>query len=137
LRAPFARLHPGDYLALLAYVNRSERLTKMLQELRAAILAHKHVATCLGFGPQFLHSTGQAYKGGAKHRCVLQITAAAEADIKIPGRHIGFAVVEGAQARGDFNGLCARGRRLLRVHLAHDITAGIDALSQAAKRALT
>jgi transaldolase / glucose-6-phosphate isomerase len=137
LRAHFARLQPGDYLALLAYVNRSEPHIKVLQDLRAGILVRKHVATCLGFGPRFLHATGQAYKGGPNTGVFLQITADPGVDLKIPARHLSFAVVEAAQARGDFRVLCEHGRRLLRVHLAHDVSAGLDALSEAAKRALS
>jgi transaldolase / glucose-6-phosphate isomerase len=136
LRAHFARLHPGDYLALLAYVNRSESNIKALQDLRAGILVHKHVATCLGFGPRFLYAAGQAYKGGPNTGVFLQITADPAVDLNIPARHVSFAAVGAAQARGDFRVLCEHGRRLLRVHLAHNVGAGLDALGQAAKRAL-
>jgi transaldolase / glucose-6-phosphate isomerase len=137
LRAHFARIRPGDYLALLAYVNRSEPHIKVLQDLRAGILAHKHVATCLGFGPRFMHATGQAYKGGPNSGVFLQITADPGVDLEMPRRHVRFAIVEAAQARGDFRVLCKYGRRLLRVHLAHNVSAGLEALSQAAKRALS
>ena len=137
LRAHFARIRPGDYLALLAYVKRSEPHVKVLQDLRAGILAHKHVATCLGFGPRFLHATGQVYKGGPNSGVFLQITADPGVDLEIPARHVRFAIVEAAQARGDFRVLCKYGRRLLRVHLPHNVSAGLETLSQAAKRALS
>jgi transaldolase / glucose-6-phosphate isomerase len=136
LRAHFARIRPGDYLALLAYVNRSESNIKALQDLRAGILVHKHVATRLGFGPRFLHATGQAYKGGPNTGVFLQITADPGGDLNIPARHTSFAALEAARARGDFRTLCEHGRRLLRVHLAHNVGAGLDALSRAAKRAM-
>jgi len=134
LRAHFARIRPGDYLALLAYVNRSEPHIKVLQDLRAGILAHKHVATCLGFGPRFLHATAPAHKGGPNSGVFLQITADPGVDLEIPAPHVSVAI---AEARGDFRVLCKCGRRLLRVHLAHNVSAGLEALSQAAKRALS
>jgi transaldolase / glucose-6-phosphate isomerase len=137
LRAHFTRIRPGDYLALLAYVNRSEPHIKVLQDLRAGVLTHKHVATCLGFGPRFLHATGPACKGGPNTGVFLQITADPGVDLEIPARHVSFASVEAAQARGHFRVLCKYGRRLLRVHLAYNVSAGLEALSQAAKRALS
>jgi transaldolase / glucose-6-phosphate isomerase len=136
LRAHFARIQPGDYLALLAYFNGSEPHIKVLQDLRAGILVHKHVATCLGLGPRCLYAAGQAYKGGPNTGVFLQITADPGGDLNIPARPVRFALGEAAQARGDFRVLCEQGRRLLRVHLAQNVSAGLDALSRAAKRAL-
>jgi transaldolase/glucose-6-phosphate isomerase len=134
LGAHFARLHDGDYFAILAYVDRNEAHAASLSELRTAIRNRKRVATCVGFGPRFLHSTGQAYKGGPNSGVFLQITHAATPDLAIPGRKAGFGVIEAAQARGDFDVLAGRGRRLLRAHLAHN--ADLDEISDAAKRAL-
>jgi len=136
LRAQFGRLHDGDYFAVLAYIERSEAHIRALQELRTAVRDSKHVATCLQFGPRFLHSTGQAYKGGPNSGVFLQITADAAADVAVPGRKASFGVIEAAQARGDLRVLADRGRRVLRAHVSHDLDAGIAALSEAARAAL-
>jgi len=137
LRAHFDRVRAGDYVATLAYVHRSEAYIKALQALRAVILERKHVATCLGFGPRFLHSTGQAYKGGPNTGVFLQITADDGADLQVPGRRASFGVVKAAQAHGDFQVLAERGRRLLRAHIARDVAGGLAALGEATRRALT
>jgi hypothetical protein len=97
----------------------------------------KHVATCLGFGPRFLHSTGQAYKGGPNSGVFLQITCDDAADVAIPGQKFTFGVVKAAQARGDFAVLAERGRRALRVHLGVDIDAGLAMLGTAVREALS
>ena len=89
-----------------------------LETLRNAIRDHKHVATCVGFGPRFLHSTGQAYKGGPNSGVFLQITTSDPADLQVPGANYTFGTVKAAQARGDFAVLAERGRRALRVHLS-------------------
>lgn len=136
LRAHFARLHDGDYFAIMAYVQRAQAQAKPLQELRLAVRDKKHVATCLEFGPRFLHSTGQAYKGGPNSGVFLQVTADPAADVKIPGRKASFGVIEAAQARGDLRVLAERGRRVLRAHLAGDLDARLDELNQAARAAL-
>lgn len=137
LGAHFARLHDGDYFAILAYVDRNEAHQKPLQQLRAAVRDSKHVATCLQFGPRFLHSTGQAYKGGPNSGVFLQITADSNSDdVHIPGRKASFGMIEAAQARGDFRVLAERGRRALRVHVAHDLGAGLAAISKAAQTVL-
>ena len=107
-----------------------------LQELRTAVRDGKHVATCLQFGPRFLHSTGQAYKGGPNSGVFLQVTADSAEDVKIPGRKASFGVIEAAQARGDFRVLEQRGRRVLRAHLARDLDAGLAELNKAARSAL-
>jgi transaldolase / glucose-6-phosphate isomerase len=136
LGAHFARIHDGDYFGVLAYVERSAAHTRTLQQLRTAVRDAKRVATCLQFGPRFLHSTGQAYKGGPNSGVFLQITADAAADVAIPGRKASFGVIEAAQARGDFRVLAERGRRVLRAHLGSDVDSGLAALSEAARHAL-
>ncbi len=136
LGAHFGRLHDGDYFAILAYLDRDEAHVDSLQDLRTAVRDSKHVATCLQFGPRFLHSTGQAYKGGPNSGVFLQVTADAAADLAIPGRKASFGVIEAAQARGDFRVLEQRGRRVLRAHLAEDVTRGLAALGKAARSAL-
>ena len=136
LGAHFGRIHDGDYFAILAYLERNDAHTRALQELRAAVRDAKHVATALQFGPRFLHSTGQAYKGGANSGVFLEITADAAADVAVPGRKATFGVIEAAQARGDFRVLAERGRRVLRAQVAHDLKAGLAAITKAAQAAL-
>ncbi len=135
-RAHLGRLQPGDYFALLAYVERNEPNESVFQEIRRSVRNRKHVATCLGFGPRFLHSTGQAYKGGPNTGVFLQITADDATDIPVPGRKYTFGVVKAAQARGDFQVLSERNRRLLRVHLSADVPAGLAAVQAAVQAAL-
>jgi transaldolase/glucose-6-phosphate isomerase len=137
LKAHFARLKPGDYAATLAYVARDKKHIDVLQKLRLALRDKRHVATCVGFGPRFLHSTGQAYKGGPNSGVFLQVTADDAADLAIPGQSASFGVVKAAQARGDFDVLSERGRRALRVHLKGDVDRGLQALGAAVDRALS
>jgi transaldolase/glucose-6-phosphate isomerase len=137
LAAHFSRLVSGDYFALLAYLARDERNTSLLQQLRLAMRDRRRVATCLEFGPRFLHSTGQAYKGGPDSGVFLQITADNREDLAIPRHRATFGVVNAAQARGDFEVLLERGRRALRVHLNGDLDSGLAALKTAFERALT
>jgi transaldolase / glucose-6-phosphate isomerase len=136
LRAHFARLAAGDYFALLGYLERNQAHESVLQQLRLAVRDSKRVATCLGFGPRFLHSTGQAYKGGPNSGVFLQITCDDVEDVAVPGQRYTFGVVKAAQARGDFAVLVERGRRALRVHLGSDVRAGLGALLTAAREAL-
>jgi len=137
LRAHLTRLSGGDYFALLAYVARNASHQDALNEIRVAIRDAKRVATCLGFGPRFLHSTGQAYKGGPNTGVFLQITADHAADIPVPGRNYSFGAVIDATAAGDFAVLNERGRRALRIHLRADVSAGIARLKQAILTALS
>ena len=136
LAAHFARIANGDYFALLAYLARNEQNASALQDLRLALRDRRRVATCLEFGPRFLHSTGQAYKGGPDSGVFLQITADDGEDLTIPGHRASFGVVKNAQARGDFDVLLERGRRALRVHLNGEIAAALKALQAAFERAL-
>jgi transaldolase / glucose-6-phosphate isomerase len=136
LRTHLARIRPGDYVALLAYIERNTRHREALQELRTMIRDKKRVATCVGFGPRFLHSTGQAYKGGPPTGVFLQITCDDAQDLPVPGQNYTFGIVKAAQARGDFDVLADRGRRALRVHLGADIAAGLTRLTEAIRRIL-
>jgi transaldolase / glucose-6-phosphate isomerase len=136
LRAHFERLEPGDYCALLAYVERNKRHHDTLQEIRLMVRDRKRVATCLGFGPRFLHSTGQAYKGGPNTGVFLQITCDDANDLAVPEQKYTFGVVKAAEARGDFEVLAERGRRVLRVHLGPDVAAGLTTLKEAIRQAL-
>ncbi|MGH9404695.1 MAG: bifunctional transaldolase/phosoglucose isomerase [Terriglobia bacterium] len=136
LRSHLARLKPGDYFAVLGYVAMNRAHEEKLQALRHAVRDSKRVATCLGFGPRFLHSTGQAYKGGPNTGVFLQITCDDAADLPVPGHKFTFGVVKAAQARGDFQVLADRGRRLLRAHVGRDVSAGLDTLERAVREAL-
>jgi transaldolase / glucose-6-phosphate isomerase len=136
LQAHLSRLHPGDYFATLAYVERNPMTIATLGQLRTAVRDHKHIATCAEFGPRFLHSTGQAYKGGPNTGVFLQITADAAQDLAVPGRKATFGVIQAAQARGDFRVLAERGRRVLRAHIAGEVSAGLAEIERATQRAL-
>jgi transaldolase/glucose-6-phosphate isomerase len=136
LKAHLDRLQPGDYFALLAYVEMNETHERKLQWTRHMVRDTKHVATCLGFGPRFLHSTGQAYKGGPNTGVFLQITCDDAADLPVPGQKYTFGLVKAAQARGDFEVLAERGRRALRVHLGVDVNRGLAILEIAVRVAL-
>jgi transaldolase/glucose-6-phosphate isomerase len=136
LRAHLGTLKAGDYFALLAYVQMNQPHEDALQGMRLRVRNTKKVATCLGFGPRFLHSTGQDYKGGPNTGVFLQITADDAQDIPVPGQKYTFGVVKAAQARGDLEVLLERGRRALRIHLGPDVKAGLEKLASALERAL-
>jgi transaldolase/glucose-6-phosphate isomerase len=136
LKAHLRRLSPGDYFALLAYIEMNEAHERALQTMRHGIRDAKHVATCLEFGPRFLHSTGQAYKGGPNTGVFLQITCDDAADLPVPGQKYTFGLVKAAQARGDFQVLVERGRRALRIHLGADVPAQLVTLQAAFLAAL-
>ncbi len=136
LKAHLGRLHPGDYFAVLGYITMNDANEKALQAIRLAVRDKKKVATVLGFGPRFLHSTGQAYKGGPNSGVFLQITCDDAVDLPVPGQKYSFGTVKAAQARGDFAVLAERGRRALRVHLGKDVAAGLDTLAKAVKQAI-
>ena len=136
LRAHLARLGNNDYFALLAYIEMSAEHESLLQTLRMLVRDRKRVATCLGFGPRFLHSTGQAYKGGPNSGVFLQITCDDSHDLPVPGQKYTFGIVKAAQARGDFQVLADRKRRALRVHLGSDVKAGLTKLTDLIKQIL-
>ncbi|MEC4811694.1 MAG: bifunctional transaldolase/phosoglucose isomerase [Scytonema sp. PMC 1069.18] len=136
LRAHLDRIQVGDYFALLAYVEMNDPHQVQLQTIRQAVRDAKQVATCLGFGPRFLHSTGQAYKGGPNTGVFLQITCDAKVDLPVPRQKYSFGVVKAAQARGDFQVLAERSRRALRVHLGSNVQAGLTTLETAIKQVL-
>jgi transaldolase/glucose-6-phosphate isomerase len=128
LKAHLDRLRPNDYFALLAYVEMNDKHEQFLQAARHAVRDAKRVATCLGFGPRFLHSTGQAYKGGPNTGVFLQVTCDDVIDLPVPEQKYTFGIVKAAQARGDFEVLAHRGRRALRVHLGADVDKGLNTL---------
>ena len=135
--AQLARVGDGDYVGLLAYLDRNPANTAALQSLRGQIRDRLHRATVLGFGPRFLHSTGQAYKGGPNSGVFMEITADEGPDLAIPGRKVSFGQVLDAQAQGDLAVLCERGRRCLRVHIkGGDVEGGLKRLAKAVDRSL-
>jgi transaldolase/glucose-6-phosphate isomerase len=128
LKAHLDRIKPGDYFAVLGYIQMNATHEARLQEIRHAVRDAKQVATCLGFGPRFLHSTGQAYKGGPNSGVFLQITCDDAKDLPVPGAKYTFGIVKAAQARGDFQVLADRGRRALRIHLGKNVELGLSEL---------
>jgi transaldolase/glucose-6-phosphate isomerase len=136
LKAHILRLREGDYFAVLGYVTMNPANEKVLQSIRHAVRDKKKVATVLGFGPRFLHSTGQAYKGGPNSGVFLQITCDDAKDLPVPGQNYTFGVVKAAQARGDFAVLAERGRRALRVHFGKNLKSGLAALTKAVQKAI-
>jgi transaldolase / glucose-6-phosphate isomerase len=136
LLAHFNSLGSGDYFGMLAYIQMNSAHEDALQETRRKIRDSKKVATVLGFGPRFLHSTGQAHKGGPNTGVFLQITCDDAKDVPVPGQKYTFGVVKAAQASGDLQVLRERGRRTLHVHLGSDVRAGLAQLAAAVERAL-
>jgi transaldolase / glucose-6-phosphate isomerase len=136
LKVHLSRLAAGDYFAVLGYITMNERNERVLQGIRHWVRDSQKVATVLGFGPRFLHSTGQAYKGGPNSGVFLQITCDDAVDLPVPDQKFTFGVVKAAQARGDFAVLAERGRRALRVHLGKDVAADLAKLSAAVQQAL-
>jgi transaldolase/glucose-6-phosphate isomerase len=139
LKSHFGRVNAGaksgDYVAMLAYIERNDPHTRTLTKIRARIRDKTRAATCLGFGPRFQHSTGQAYKGGPNSGVFLQITCDDPANIDVSGHSYSFGVVKAAQASGDLEVLVERGRRVLRVHVK-DVDAGLAELARATDEAL-
>jgi hypothetical protein len=136
LKAHLNRIKEGDYFCISAYIQMSDTHQEILQEMRHKVRDAKKVATCLGFGPRFLHSTGQAYKGGPNTGVFIQITCDDAIDLPVPGQKYTFGVVKTAQARGDFQVLAERNRRVLRVHLGKDVKVGLAALRDIFEQAL-
>ena len=136
LKAHLGRINAGDYFGLLGYIPMNAEHEKTLQTIRHAVRDKKRVATCLGFGPRFLHSTGQAYKGGPNSGVFLQVTCDDAIELAVPQQKYTFGIVKAAQARGDFQVLAERGRRALRVHLGRDLKAGLEMLTTAVQRVL-
>ena len=136
LRAHIGTAEEGDYIALLAYLNRNADALAALRSIREAIRPASGVATCVGFGPRFLHSTGQLHKGGADNGVFFQIGCDPGNDIPVSGRGLSFGVVEAAQALGDFSVLTRLGRRALRIHVAARQDEALARLEEAFAEAL-
>jgi transaldolase/glucose-6-phosphate isomerase len=130
------RIKDGDYFTISAYIDRDETHVKSCEELRTRVLERDHVATTLGFGPRFLHSTGQLHKGGPNSGVFLLITSDDKQDVPIPGEKYTFGVLKNAQSLGDGQALSSRKRRVLRVHLPADVNAGLERLNKAFQASL-
>jgi hypothetical protein len=128
LAAHLKRTRPGDYLALLAYLPSWREHDQTLQAIRLRLRDRLRLATTLGYGPRFLHSTGQLHKGGPDKAVFIQLTVDDPEELPIPGETYGFSTLKQAQALGDLVSLQSRGRRVVRVHLGRDVTAGLGRL---------
>ena len=136
LRSHLETVGTGDYLALLAFVNRNSETQASLERMRETVRSLTGAATCVGFGPRFLHSTGQLHKGGANNGVFLQIGCDDGVDLAVPGRDLTFGVVKHAQALGDFNVLTDLGRRAVRIHLEGELEPGLARLELALSEAV-
>lgn len=129
--AHLSRVGTGDYVAINAYVERTPAVHETFQHIRAIIRDAKRVATTLGYGPRFLHSTGQLHKGGPNSGVFLQVTADQSEDLDIPGEPYSFGTLVAAQALGDMKSLSTRNRRVIRIHLGRDVEAGLRRILKA------
>ncbi|MBO0860417.1 MAG: bifunctional transaldolase/phosoglucose isomerase [Chloracidobacterium sp.] len=128
IAAHLKRVKPGDYLAMLDYIRETDENESLIQSIRAHLRDALRVATTTGYGPRFLHSTGQLHKGGDSSGVFIQITADDLKDVPIVGEPFTFGVLKQAQALGDFQSLASRDRRAIRVHLGADVAAGLKTL---------
>jgi transaldolase/glucose-6-phosphate isomerase len=126
LQATFSQIKTGDYVDLAAFIEMSDGHRTILQEIRSLIRDHKKSATCLGFGPRFLHSTGQAYKGGPNTGVFIQFISDYSTDISVPDHRYTFGFVIHAQAQADYEELVKRGRRVVRVNVGSDVKKGLE-----------
>ena len=127
------QLQPGDYFATLAFIDMTPEAIKKLDAMRAVVRDRRRVATTVGFGPRYLHSTGQVHKGGPNSGAFLVITCKDPEDVAVPGQKYSFGTIKLAQALGDLEVLASRGRRVLRVHL-DDVSSGLTALQAACEK---
>ena len=130
LRAHCARVKPGDYVALLAYLEETPETESQLQAIRTSLRDATRCATTTGYGPRFLHSTGQLHKGGPDSGVFIQITAPDKTDFAVPGETYTFSILKDAQALGDFQSLRKHGRRAIRVDLGSDVLRGLARLRE-------
>jgi transaldolase/glucose-6-phosphate isomerase len=136
LRAFLGQARPGDYVALMAYIGRNQEHIQRLQQLRACIGGALRVPVTIGFGPRFLHSTGQFHKGGPNTGLMIQLTQDEAQDLPIPGEGYTFGILKLAQALGDLQALREAGRRVIRVHLGQDVPTGLAQFQEKLARAL-
>jgi len=130
-------IKPNDYIAFLVYTEETARITEALAAIRTDILAVTRCATTIGFGPRFLHSTGQLHKGGPDTGVFFQITADDQIDFPVPGEPYSLSVLKQAQALGDFQSLAKHGRRAMRVDLGKQIEEGLQSLREEIRKALS
>ncbi|HKC85576.1 MAG TPA: bifunctional transaldolase/phosoglucose isomerase [Blastocatellia bacterium] len=128
IAAHLKRVKPGDYIAMLDYIRETDENEALIQAIRGRLRDALRVATTTGYGPRFLHSTGQLHKGGDSSGVFIQITADDLTDVVIVGEPFTFGVLKQAQALGDFQSLASRDRRAIRVHLGADVAAGLKTL---------
>jgi glucose-6-phosphate isomerase len=129
-------IKPGDYVALLNYIEEHPDVDRKLQEIRTAVRDRTKCATTIGYGPRFLHSTGQLHKGGPNGGVFFQIEAPDKVDLAVPGEPYTFSILKQAQARGDFRALVSRGRRVLRIDLGDDVIVSLNRIEQVILNAL-
>ena len=135
--ASFLRqVRPGDYIALAAYLTRTPATETALQSMRLVMRDATRAATTLGYGPRYLHSTGQLHKGGGDNGLFILLTGDDSEDLEVPGQAYTFGVLKRAQALGDLEALRRRGRRVIRLHLSDDVEAGLDKLARALRSAV-
>jgi transaldolase/glucose-6-phosphate isomerase len=128
--------HPGDYVALLAYLTESPSTGESLEKIRTLLRDHLQLATTVGYGPRFLHSTGQFHKGGPNTGLFLQLTVDEHEDVPIPGQPYTFGDLRRAQAMGDLEALRKHGRRVIWIHLGSDVAEGLSSLKKHVESAL-
>ncbi|OON66954.1 hypothetical protein [Hymenobacter sp. CRA2] len=133
LLGQFFQANPGDYVSIQAYLTETPELNAAIDELRATLQQRLHAATTFGYGPRFLHSTGQYHKGGPNTGLFLQLTADNNPDLPLPGRSYTFGTLKDAQAQGDLEALRSYDRRTLRVHLGANALEGVRKLTAALK----
>ncbi|MDQ3928935.1 MAG: glucose-6-phosphate isomerase, partial [Chloroflexota bacterium] len=137
IRALLSTAQEGvDYVAMLAYMPSTGEHEELFQDTRMAIRDRIRVATTFGYGPRFLHSTGQLHKGGANRGIYIQITAEPQRDLNIPGQQYSFGTLIKAQAMGDMQSLQKHGRRVIRLHIKGDHAAGVEAIREAVREAI-
>jgi transaldolase / glucose-6-phosphate isomerase len=128
LRAQLDTIRPGDYVALLGFIESTPEIDEILQRVRTLIRDHKHCATTVGYGPRFLHSTGQLHKGGPNTGVIFQITGEDKIDFPVPGEDYSFSILKQSQAFGDFRALARRGCRVLGIHIRDNTVTGLEHL---------
>ena len=136
LAALLEQVRPGDYVAFTEYFAETPSRDKLIAEIRESVARELRVATTTGYGPRFLHSTGQLHKGGGDNGVFVQLTGGPRVDVPIPGEQFGFGVLARAQAIGDFQSLASRKRRAASIDLGEDVEQGLQRLREAVKSAL-
>ena len=131
VRSQLTQIKPGDYIAFLNYIEETPEVDAKLQQIRTRLRDKTHCATTIGYGPRFLHSTGQLHKGGPNSGVFFQLGAKDKTDFPVPGEAYSFSVLKEAQALGDFRALTTRGRRVVRLDLGDDLMSGLDRLEDA------